>query len=165
MSSNVGNAGVRSMLADIGEFIPNVSTTARAVRAHLVWWDRLWELATSNWQSGQINRPCSFSQVSDTLPGSNLWAFNVMWCSHIVGATSSGQPSTAHCFLFEMMCISGTALWRVSDSIIPNCASSGCCIWDSAREDGSQIAGWDSVNGIPVHVPWILRGGREESVW
>ena len=95
------------MLADIGEFMPNVSTTAYVVHAHLVKWDRLWELATSNWQSGQINRPCSFSQV---LPGSNLWACNVMWCRHIVEATSSGQPSTAHCFLFEMMCISGTAL-------------------------------------------------------
>ena len=43
------------MLADIGKFIPNVSTTACAVRGHLVRWDRLWELATSNWQSGQIN--------------------------------------------------------------------------------------------------------------
>ena len=102
MSSNVGNADVSSMLADIGKFIPNVSTTACAVRAHLVRWDRLWELATSTWQSEQIKRPCSFSQVSGTLPGSNLWACNVMWCRHIVGATSSGQPSTAHCFLFEV---------------------------------------------------------------
>ena len=50
------------MLADIGEFIPNISTTACTVRAHLVRWDRLCELATSNWQSGQINRPCSFAR-------------------------------------------------------------------------------------------------------
>ena len=107
------------MLADIGKFLPNVSTTACSVCAHLVQLDRLWELATSNWQSGQIYRPCRFSQVSGTLCGSNLWACNIMWCRHIVGATSSGQPSNAHCFLLEMMCISDTASLHVSDSIIP----------------------------------------------
>ena len=65
------------MLADIGEFIPNVSTTACTVRAHLVRWDRLCELATSNWQSGQINRPCSFSQVSGTLTSGHVMSCGV----------------------------------------------------------------------------------------
>ena len=81
-----------------------------------------------------MTRPCSWSQVSGTVPGSKPWAYRLRWFIHILVAMSSVQPCTTHISLCPWVCVvcrgSGT---RLGSDV------NFCCETDN--EDGSCEGG------------------------